>query len=156
MARTWAPRGQTPILQSSFTWKQLSVIAGVTFWNFYFRLFPGTIKGPQLVEFLSALTQQIRGKLLIIWDGLKAHKSRLVRQFVESKGDRLVIDYLPAYAPELNPVEYVWGHLKQHEMANLCASNLGEVSDFARRRLKSMQRRPSLVAAFWSQAELPF
>jgi transposase len=153
--RTWAPKGQTPVLQYSFTWKQLCAIAGVTFWNFYFRLFPGSIKSPQLVEFLTALTRQIKGKLLIVWDGLKAHKSRLVREFVESQGDRIVLDYLPAYAPELNPVEYVWGYLKNREIANLCAANLHEVSDFARRRLKSMQRRPKLVAAFWKQAELP-
>lgn len=106
------------------------------------------------MEFLTALTRQIKGKLLIVWDGLKAHKSRLVREFVESKGDRIVLDYLPPYAPELNPVEYIWGYLKNREIANLCATNLHEVSDFARRRLKSMQRRPKLVSAFWKQAEL--
>jgi transposase len=78
-----------------------------------------------------------------------------VRQFVESLGDRIVLDYLPPYAPELNPVEYIWGYLKHREIANLCAYNLHEVSDFARRRLKSMQRRPKLTASFWKQAELP-
>ena len=55
--RTWAPRGQTPVLQYSFSWKQLAAIAGVTFWQFYFRLFPGSIKGPQIVEFLAALNR---------------------------------------------------------------------------------------------------
>jgi transposase len=130
-------------------------IAGLTFWNFYFRFFPGSIKALQRVEFLAALTRQIEGKLLVIWDGLKAHKSRLVRRFVESLGDRIVLDFLPPYAPELNPVEYIWGYLKNREIANLCAANLHEVCDFARRRLKSMQRRPKLIAAFWKQAELP-
>jgi transposase len=152
--RTWAPRGQTPVLQYSFSWKQLSAIAGLTFWNFYFRFFPGSIKALQLVEFLAALTRQIEGKLLVIWDGLKAHKSRLVRRFVESLGDRIVLEYLQPYAPELNPVEYVWGYLKHREIANLCAPSLHEVSVFARRRLKSMQRRPKLITAFWKQAEL--
>ncbi|MCC7182326.1 MAG: hypothetical protein IOMNBAOH_02531 [Rhodocyclaceae bacterium] len=143
------------MLQYRFTRKQPSATAGVTFWNFYSRLFPGSVKSPQLVEFLSALSKQIKGKLLIIWDGLKAHKSRLVRAFVESKGDRIVLDYLPAYALELNPVEYVWGYLKTREMANLCATSIHEVADFARRRLKSMQRRHTRVTAFWKQAELP-
>ena len=64
--------------------KQLSLIAGVSFWRIYFRLFNGTIKGPQLVEFLKALAVTIRGKLLIIWDGLPAHRSRLVLDYVES------------------------------------------------------------------------
>jgi transposase len=146
--RTWAPPGQTPVLQYSFSWKQLSAIAGLTFWNFYFRFFPGSIKAPQLVEFLSARTRQIEGKLLIVWDGLKAHKSRLLRRLIESQGSRIVLDYLPPYTPELNPVEYVWGYLKNREIANLCSASLHEVSDFARRRLKSTQRRPKLIAAF--------
>jgi transposase len=101
------------------------------------------------------LSSNVKGKLVIIWDGLKAHKSRLVREFVESKGDHNVLDDLPANAPELNPLEYIWGYLKTREVANLCATSIHEVSDFARRRLKSMQRRPTLITAFWKQAELP-
>jgi transposase len=106
------------------------------------------------VEFLCALRRQIDGPLLIIWDGLRAHKSRLVREYVEADEQGIQLEFLPAYAPELNPVEYIWGYLKNHEIGNLCARNLYQVSDFARRRLKSMQRRPALVSAFWSQAEL--
>jgi transposase len=56
--------------------------------------------------------------------------------------------FLPPYAPELNPVEAIWAYLKKHEIANLCPANLAEVSDFARNRLKSMQRRPKLVQSF--------
>ena len=82
----------------------MSLIAGVTVANFYFRFFQGAIKSPQLVEFLKALTRQIRCRLLIIWDGLPAHRSRLVRQYVESLDGRIVLERLPAYAPELNPV----------------------------------------------------
>src|ERR1039457_2502550 len=67
-ARTWSPRGQTPILQYSFTWKQLSVIAGVSFWRFYFQLFPGAIKSPQIVEFLKALQPHIGRTLLLLCD----------------------------------------------------------------------------------------
>lgn len=133
----------------------MSAIAGISFWNFYFRLFPGTIKGPQLIEFLQALVRQIKGKLLIVWDGLPAHRSALVRSYVESLNGHMVLERLPAYAPELNPVEYIWGYMKQRELANLCAKTIGEVSQFARNRLKSMQRRPRLITAFWKQAELP-
>ena len=67
--RTWAPRGQTPVLQYHFNWKSLSAIAGVTWWNFYFRLFPGAIRSPQIIQFLSHLLRHIPGKLLIVWDG---------------------------------------------------------------------------------------
>lgn len=88
-------------------------------------------------------------------DGLKPHNSRPVREFVGSKGDWIVLDYLPPYAPELNSGDYTCGYLKNREIANLCAANLHEASDFARRRLKSMQRRPRLISAFWKQTELP-
>ena len=67
------------MLQFSISWHQLSAIAGVTFWQFYFRFFPESIRAPQLVEFLRALRRQIEGPLLIIWDGVRAHRSKLVR-----------------------------------------------------------------------------
>jgi transposase len=143
------------VLQYSFNWKQLSLIAGVTIANFYFRFFHGSIKAPQLVEFLKALGRQIKGKLLIVWDGLPAHRSRLVRQYVESLDGRIVLERLPAYAPELNPVEYLFGYAKQRELANLCLRVIDDVRRFASGRLKAIQRRPRLIAAFWQQAELP-
>lgn len=141
------------MIQYSFNWKQLSVMAGVSFYRFYFRLFPGAVRAPQCVEFLKALRRQIRGKLLIIWDGLTVHKSRLVRQFVEDCDIQL--ETRPAYAPELNPVEYLFGYFKPHELGNFCPHDMSELSDFARCRLRSMQHRPTLIAAFWKQAELP-
>jgi transposase len=153
--RSWAPRGQTPVLQYHFNWHQLSAIAGITFQRFYFRLYPGAIKGPQLVEFLHALGQQIRSKVLVIWDGLPAHRSQFVRDYVDSLKGAIQLEYLPAYAPELNPTEYIWGHLKQHELGNFCARTFGELTHRTRNRLRSMQRRHTLVTAFWQQAELP-
>jgi transposase len=153
--KTWARKGCTPTLQYSFNWKQLSLIAGASFWRIYFRFFHGTIKGPQLVEFLKALKAQIRGKLLIIWDGLPAHRSAVVRDYVESLEGQIALERLPGYAPELNPVEYLFGYAKQRELANLCLDTIDEVRRYAMRRIKSMQRRPTLIRAFWTQAELP-
>lgn len=153
-ARTWAPRGETPILQYSFNWKQLSVIAGISFWRFYFRLLDGTVRTPQVIEFLQALQATIGKKLLIIWDRLQAHRSKRVRQYVEAQQGRLALEYLPAYAPELNPAESIWGYLKRHAMPNYCAGDLADLADNARSHLRSMQRRPTLVRAFWQQAEL--
>jgi hypothetical protein len=66
------------VLEYHFNWKTLSAMAGVTWWNFYFRLFPGAIRSPQVIEFLSHLLRHIPGKLLIVWDGLPAHRSHLV------------------------------------------------------------------------------
>ena len=69
--RTWSPRGQTPVLQYSFNWKTLSAMAGVTWWKFYFRLYPGSIRSAQVVQFLSHLMRHIPRDMLVIWDGLK-------------------------------------------------------------------------------------
>ena len=142
------------MLQYHFNWHQLSAMAGITWRRFYFRLFAGSIKGPQVVEFLQALQRQLRRPLLVIWDGLPAHRSRLVRDYVESQHGAVQLERLPAYAPELNPVEYIWSYLKRHEVVHFCPQDFAELTTFARRRLASMQRRSKLVAAFWKQAEL--
>ena len=129
-------------------------MAGVTWWTFYFRLFPGTIRSPQVVQFLTHLMRHIAGDLVVVWDGLRSHRSRLVKEFVASTNGRLELEFLPAYAPELNPVEYLWGHWKKHELPNFCPKNYGELSYQARRALRRMRRRPTLVTAFWKQAKL--
>ena len=151
--RTWAPRGQTPVLQYHFNWKTLSAMAGVTWWNFYFRLFPGTIRSPQIIEFFSHLLRHIPGKLLIVWDGLPAIAAAPCGILCNSRG-RLWLEFLPAYAPELNPVEYLWSHWKQHELPNFCPTTFGQLSHYARRAFRRMCRRPTLVIAFWQQADL--
>jgi transposase len=155
--RTWAPKGQTPVLQYSFTWNQLSAIAGVSFWNIYFKLIAGTVKAAEIIAFLRALQRHLKNrKLLIVWDRLQAHRSRLVRAYVESQADAIQLEFLPPYAPELNPVEYLWAHWKHHELPNFCPRDFAELSAYARAKLKRTQRRKTLVAAFWKQAELPF
>jgi len=152
--RTWAPRGETPVLQYHFRWKTLSLIAGITWWNFYCKLYPAAIKAPQLIEFLEHLMRHLRRPLLVIWDGLPGHRSAAVREFVAAQGDRLTVERLPGYAPELNPVEHIWAYLKQHEIPNLCPRDLSELSAAARGALRRMRRRPTLITAFWKQAEL--
>ena len=154
MARTWSLRGHIPVLRHSFTWKQRSVIAALSLRQFYFRFFAGAICSEQVIEFLGALKRQIKRPLLVIWDGVATHRSRKVTAWLEQLNGHIAIARLPPYAPELNPVEAIWAYLKKHEIANLCLDSIREVGQFARNRLKSMQRRPHLVASFWKQAEL--
>lgn len=142
------------MLQYHFNWKKFSVVAGLSIWNFYFQLFDGAIKSAQVIEFLRHLLRHLPGRLLIVWDGAGIHRSRVVREFIVSLGQRIHLEYLPAYAPELNPAEYIWGHLKQHELANYCARHGWELSLTATRALRRMRRRPNLITAFWKQAEL--
>ena len=77
--RTWAPRGQTPVIQFHFNWKQLSMIAGLSVRQCLFRFHEGAIRSAQIVEFLKVLRRHLKRRLLIVWDGLRAHRSRLVR-----------------------------------------------------------------------------
>ena len=124
----------------------------MTLWNFYFQIFEKTIAKEQVVEFLSYLVQQLPYPLLIVWDRLPAHRSRLVAEFVEFLEGQIVLEYLPAYAPELNPVEYLWGHWKHHQLPNVCPKDLWQLNEGARRTLRRLRRRPRLIAAFWKQA----
>lgn len=153
-ARTWAPRGQTPVLHETFNWKSLSIIGGLALWRFYFQMHTGSIKSPQVIEFLGHLQQHVAGKLMILWDGAPIHRSILLKNYIASLRGRIVLERLPAYAPELNPVEYMWGHLKTHEIANLMVTKAWELSFEAAAALRRMRRRPSIVAACYTQSEL--
>jgi hypothetical protein len=82
-------RGQEAQVDCHHRWKVLSAMAGVTWWNFYFRLFPGAIRSPQIIEFLSHLMRHIPGKLLIVWDGLTGHRSRMTWEFICQQRGRL-------------------------------------------------------------------
>ena len=101
--RTWAPKGQTPVIQFHFNWTHISVIAGLSRTNCLFRMYEGSIKKEQHVEFLKALRAHLKQPLLIIWDGLKAHRSALVREYLDSTDGEVQMAFLPPYSPDLNP-----------------------------------------------------
>lgn len=82
------------------------------------------------------------------------HRSGLVRDYLDGLHGKILAYALPAYAPELNPTEYIWGYFKQHELPNLCAKDLTELSAYGRQALRRMRRRPQLITSFWKQAEL--
>ena len=114
----------------------------------------GSIKKEQIVEFLKALRAQIKRPLLVIWDGLRSHHSKRVHEYVNGLDGQISIEFLPAYAPDLNPVEYLWAWLKRHALANYCPNNLNELKSMARHKLWSAQKRPSVISACWKQAGL--
>lgn len=64
------------------------------------------------------------------------------------------MEFLPAYAPELDPVEYLWSHWKQHELPNCRPATFWQLSHHACPALRRMRKRPTLVIAFWQQADL--
>jgi transposase len=157
---TWAPLGHTPVLQFTLNnWQRMSAIAGLTARTFCFRLHRSAIRGEQVVAFLRQLRRFLgRRKLLVIWDRAPIHrKSAKVRNYIESLGGRIEVAYLPAYAPELNPIEYLWGYWKRTELANFCPKDIWELGHFASQALKRVRRQPrriELISAFYKQAEL--
>ena len=131
--RTWAPRGKTPVLRTHFNWKRLSMAAALVYApggdaRVAFASRPGSFDTESLIEFLTELHAELAGeKVTLIWDGLTSHRSRAMRAYVESQRRWLVTERLPAYAPDLNPVELLWGNLKAGELAGLCVDTIGEL-----------------------------
>lgn len=142
------------MLRETFNWEKLSVIAGLTLHRFYFRIYAGSINGERAAEFLRALRRHVRGRLLVIWDGAAIHRSKPVKTVLTESRGRLWLERLPAYAPELNPVEYLWAHLKEHQIANLLVEHGWELGLHATRALRRMRRRPRIIRACWIQSEL--
>ena len=153
--RTWSPRGETPVLQYNLNRETLSAATGITFYNFYFRLYKGSIKSAQVVDFLQALLRHIPGLLWIIWDRLSAHRSKVTCNFIAEQGKRLWVEYLPGYAPELNPVEYIWAYWKQHALPNTCPKDYWSFSEAARRALKECGAGVGLSPASGSRPNCP-
>jgi len=92
--------------------------------------------------------------MTVIWDGAPIHRSRIVQDYVASTSGRIVVERLPAYAPELNPVEYMWGNLKTHQIGNLIATQAWDLSMQATAALRRMRRRRSIVVACYKQSTL--
>jgi transposase len=86
--------------------------------------------------------------ILLIWDGLPSHHSRRMLHWVADQRDWPSIEQLPGYAPDLNPIEQVWGNVKSKELANLCADTIGQVSEAATKGLRRVRRDAPLCFAF--------
>lgn len=135
---TWAPRGQTPVLRHRFSWKRLSMAAAVAYApdgsdaHVVFETRAGAYNDESLIEFLDAVHHELGGtKVTLIWDGLPSHRSRRMQAYVRAQRRWLVVKRLPGYAPDLNPVECLWGNVKGSELANLCVDTIEETAHAA-------------------------
>src|SRR5213083_3672440 len=116
---TWAPRGRTPVLRHRFNWKRLSMAGALAYWPdrsqsaLVFQLRPGAYNDVSLIEFLTDLHTHLDGHpVLLIWDGLPSHRSKTMTAWLETQRSWLRVERLPAYGHDLNPIEQVWGNLK--------------------------------------------
>ncbi len=134
--RTWAPRGRTPILRHrQRNWARLSMAAMCCYHpdgrraRLAFHVQPGSYNDQLLIGVLGQLRRFLGDqKATLLWDGLRSHWSRPMRAFIARQRGWLVVERLPAYAPELNPVEGVWANLKGQELANYAADTLDDLT----------------------------
>lgn len=153
MSRTYAPCGQTPVLRAPLTHDHLSIIGGVTAdGRLFTQVQEQAYRGPAVVAFLRQLLRQIRGKVLVIWDGAPIHRCQPIKDFLAAgAAQRLQLEQLPGYAPELNPAEGVWNLLKRRELKNRCCQNLEELRWEVGLALRRLRRRPHLLIACFRQ-----
>jgi len=148
--RTWAPVGQTPVLREKATRDHLSVIGGVTLHgSLYTAVQEASFNSGGVIVFLRQLLSQIEGKIMVIWDGAPIHRSKEVRHFLSQEGEgaceRLLLVRLPAYAPDLNPVEGVWSYLKGVELANLCCHDFPQLYHHLQSALTCLSDKTDIV-----------
>ncbi len=139
--RTWAPRGQTPVLRVPLTRDHLSAISGITLdGRLFLQVRAVSYDAAAVVGFLRVLLRKIRGPILLIWDGSPIHRGHEIKDFLKrGAAPRLHLEQLPGYAPDLNPDEGIWNYLKRVELGNVCCPDLDHLSTAlirARERLR--------------------
>jgi transposase len=146
--RTWAPRGQTPVIKAPTSRERVSLIGGLTdTGRVLSRQHTGSVRGADVVRFVKHLLSQVKGKLTVVWDGASIHRSALVRTFLAepSVAARLEVIRLPAYAPELNPAEGVWRLLKHVHLKNLVCETVEDLRIELRLALARLRHRVSAL-----------
>jgi transposase len=150
--RTRSRQGHTPVLRHRMAWKKASMAAalgdhpGGTKARLCFHLQPDSYDTDRLIGVLEQLAGFYRGqRVVLVWDGLRARWSSKMRAHLDAQRDWLTVERLPAYAPELNPVEYLWANLKGVELANFAGDTVAEVADQAQHGIQRICDSDSLV-----------
>src|SRR5579859_1495391 len=147
--RTWAPRGQTPVLRVKLTRDHLSAISGITLdGRLFMQVRCASYDAAAVVAFLRVLLRKIRGKILLIWDGSPIHRAQVIKDFLKrGAAKRLHLEQLPGYAPDLNPDEGIWNYLKRVEVGNVCCHDLAELTMQVRLAEQRLRDKPDIIRA---------
>jgi transposase len=148
--RSFAPKGKTPVLRRPATRRTLSMISAVTNrGTLRFMLYEGALNAALFLTFLQRLVRSAAGKVFLIVDNLKVHKAEKVQAWVAQHRDKIELVFLPAYAPEHNPDEFLHSDLKQHLGRRPAAKNEAGLESRLRGYLRRLQRQPARVRAFF-------
>ena len=160
--RTWAPRGKTPILKISDPHGRISVIGAMTLqrdtfeFGFYFHLLEdnANFNGNSVANFVAQVDQLLNSPMTLVWDEYCIHRAKPVKEYLR-KNPTIEAEEFPPYAPELNPVDYVWSYVKYGRLANYCPRNLAELRLRVTQELTSVAQQPNLLRALFSRTGLP-
>lgn len=161
--RTLAPRGKTPCLKTKTSPRQkVSATAALTIspqcrhLGLYWKTLPDSfVNAERSAEFLRGLLRHLTGNVIVVWDGGPMHKGEPIRSLC-SDYPRLHLERLPPYAPDLNPVEYLWSYLKYGPMANFVPNDVFRLDAVLNGHLRKTRQSPRHLLAFFQAAKLPF
>lgn len=162
VCRTWAPRGQTPWLRTRTRHRRrVSAIAGLSIspgrrrlgWYLQFHM-DRSVRQDQVIEFLRHLRRHLHGWLVVVWDHLGSHKGRTLREWLRHCR-RIHLEFLPSYAPELNPNEYGWSYLKTGPLANYCPEDVDQLHDRVTVASAAVATEQTLLRSFVKATHLP-
>lgn len=154
MASTWARRGKRPIFRRVTKERRaLSTAVALTFsGKIYKRHFEGSVNSQKLIDALAHLRRHTTGKIILIWDRARIHRSKITKTYLEQHPE-ILIEELPAYAPELNPEEYCHGNVKQG-LKNAQPASKQDMCSLLDRGFARLRRRPDLLLSFFHAAGL--
>ena len=147
VVRTYAPRRQTPILRVPLSRDHPSAISAVSpEGELFLTAQERALKSADVARFLRYLLELVPEPLLVIWDGGPIHRGQPVQDLLAEVGpERLLVERLPAYAPELNPAEGIWNYLKRVELRNVCCRSLPHLRDALREAAIRLCSRPEVI-----------
>lgn len=161
MRKTWAPKGTTPILKVPGGWITRSVVSVITCSpeggrpRLYFETLKGTVNAEIFLRFLQRVKRLMGGrKLILIIDNLRVHKANTVMAYRQKERRWLRVEYLPPYAPELNPVEYVWSSRKRKEFGNAVIADSRALDRCIRESGARTKHDPALLKGFLRASKL--
>ena len=150
LGRTWAPKGKTPEVKTSGQRQSVNAISAVNArGGFWFKVYTQRLNKECFRGFLKDFLRGRKYPVLLIVDGHPAHRARIVAEYVRSLRGRLEIHFLPGYAPELNPDEFVWNHLKRQGVSKKPLRQGESLRRRVQEDLERIQRGPALVRAFF-------
>jgi transposase len=157
--KTWSPVGQTPILHHRYGHDRISAISGISVspkrfhCTLYCQLYEDNIQGEEVAAFLRHLLHQIHGHLIVLLDNGQAHRGDPVQELL-ARTTRLHLEPFPPYAPELNPDEGVWNHLKS-TLANGRPDSKQELMDVLSAEICGLAASQHLLCGCIQQSDLP-